>query len=76
MFHHLEFRELQKKSEFERAEWVRKQGKRLQLESICIHLPHLHMRYNVTILLFLHHLQVLTLSSTWASLLLQSVMCC
>lgn len=47
MFHCLEFRELQKKSEFERAEWVRKQGNTLQLEFICIHLFHLNTSYNI-----------------------------
>lgn len=47
MFHCLEFRELQKKSEFERAEWVRKQGNTLQLEFICIHLFHLNTSCNI-----------------------------
>lgn len=45
--HCSEFRELQKKSEFERAEWIRKQGNTLELEFICTSLFNLDINYNI-----------------------------
>lgn len=67
-----EFRELQRKSEFERAEWVRKQGKMDQNSVSSID----YQVLVVSITLFPGGLQVLTLSSTSTSLLHQNAMCC